>query len=186
MVHWTQTLSPHIINDVMLSYGRLIYYRARNLNVPDVSSEIGIKNVDPTFGGGPAIGGATFDMGSSASQVRTSKTDLYQFKEGLSASFGRHNMKFGVEMNQRRLFYITTQNDKGNFTFGDTFTAACPAGNPTCESARSAGGFNEGGLAFADYLLGAFTNSTLTIFAANYHAYNNYLAPTRRIPGGHL
>ena len=174
VVHWTQTISPTMVNDVMLSYTRPYYYRGRNLAVNDVSSAVGLTNTGTVYNGGPAINGVGFDMNLSGNFVREATTDLYEFKEGLSIFRGRHSAKFGVEVNQRRLFYVSNLNDKGSFTFGNNFTRACPAGNTTCEAARSAAGFDQGGMAFADYLLGAVIGSALQLNPAKYRATLHY------------
>jgi hypothetical protein len=174
VVHWTQTLSPTVVNDVMLSYTRPYYYRGRNLAVNDASSAIGLKNIGTVYNGGPGINGVGFDMDASGTFVREATTDLYELKEGLSMFRGRHAAKFGFEVNQRRLFYVSNLNDKGNFTFGNNFTRACPAGNTACEAARGAAGLDQGGMPFADYLLGAVIGSNLQLNPAKYRATLQY------------
>src|SRR5262249_47788631 len=138
------------------------------------STAIGLKNTGTVYNGGPSINGVGFDMNASGNFVREATTDLYELKEGLSIFRGRHSAKFGVELNQRRLFYVSNFNDKGSFTFGNNFSRACPAGNTTCESARTAAGLDQGGMAFADYLLGAVIGSALQLNPAKYRATLHY------------
>ena len=59
-------------------------------------------------------------------------------------------------------------------TFDNIFSRACPLGNTVCDQARAAAGIPQGGLAFADYLLGAATGAYLEIRGVIWHGHQRY------------
>jgi hypothetical protein len=174
VVHWAENLSANSVNDFLVSYSRPKWILGRNFSVPDVSKQIGLLNTS-SFTGGPQIQVAGYDMGSSLQYMLNSTANTYQLKDDYSAAKGRHQMKLGVEITERRNYYPSAFNDKGYFNFENIWTAACPSGNAACASAMSAGGItNPGGNAFADYLLGAARQDLLTVSANNYQGNQRY------------
>src|SRR5262249_50289846 len=75
----------------------------------------------------------------------------------------------------KRFIYYNVSGDKGQFGFGRLFTQACPLGNARCEAARAAAGLPVGGLELADFLLGAYSNTTLIIKQIPYVGHQQYL-----------
>jgi hypothetical protein len=169
VVHWTENISANSVNDFLVSYSRPKWILGRNFSVPDVSKEIGLLNTS-NLTGGPQIQVAGYDMGSSLQYMLNSTANTYQVKDDYSVVKGRHQMKLGAEITERRHYYPSAFNDKGYFNFVPFWTAACPLGNTACNAAMS----NPGGNAFADYLLGAAQQDLLTVSGNNYRGYQRY------------
>jgi Carboxypeptidase regulatory-like domain len=177
VAHWIQVLGSNTVNHFFVGYSRPTWYNGRKLGVPDVTAEIGLKNTSDLPGGPDFING--YDMNQSSVNVLKSVTNTYQLQDDLSMVKGRHDIKFGVSLIDKRSNYNLQSDDKGVFRFSGGYTSACPTGNATCEAARGAAGVTEGGLAFADYLLGATSNTSaaanyLVVNAAPYAAYQLY------------
>jgi hypothetical protein len=64
--------------------------------------------------------------------------------------------------------------DKGYFIVGNNFTRACPAGSTVCDGARAAAGLDVGGMGFADFLLGGWTQAQRILTSAAYRGYQRY------------
>jgi len=174
VAHWTENISANSVNDFMVSYSRPKWILGRNFSVPDVAKEIGLLNTS-NLTGGPNIGVSNYNLGSSTQYLLNSTDDTYQLKDDYSVVRGRHQMRLGAEITERRHYYPNSQNDKGYFNFQDTWTAACPLGNAACTSAMSSAGItNSGGNAFADYLLGAAQQDLLILNGSTYRGYQRY------------
>jgi len=173
VIHWAQVINPVTVNDLAVSYTRPAWLLGRNLGVPDVSKEIGLKNTSNSPGG-PNLSVPGFALASSGSFVLDSTQNTYQFKDDFSTVKGRHNLKFGIHVNEKRLHYFTLSNDKGHLAFTDFYTRACPLGNAACVAARNAAGLDQGGLGFADYLLGAAQRAFLILPVAIYEGHQRY------------
>lgn len=171
--HWNKVLSPTMINDFSVNYGRLKWGIGRPTNVPDVSREIGFANTS-NLTGGPGVSVPDFSIGASGLFVWDPTQNTYGLKDDFGWTKGRHNFKFGVNINERRLYFINQSADKGRVTYDNIFTRACPLGNAACEQARTAAGAPQGGLAFADYLLGAATGAYLEQRGVIWHGHQRY------------
>ena len=62
VVHWNQVITPTMINDFSVSYGRLKWGIGRPTDVPDVSKEIGFVNTS-NLTGGPGVSVPDFTIG---------------------------------------------------------------------------------------------------------------------------
>ena len=155
VVHWTQNISATMLNDAMIGYSRPIWVYSANPNAPDVSTEIGIANT-VNLPGGPGFGGTPYNLDATSTFNLTGTDNKIQAKDDLSLARGRHNFKFGGEAIDNRFTYPSQSNFKGSFAVTDTWSAACPGGNAKCKAAL--GGSPQGGLAYADLLLGAINN----------------------------
>jgi hypothetical protein len=156
VLHWTQNISATILNDAMIGYSRPIWVYSANPNAPDVSSQIGIANTVP-LPGGPGFSGTPYNLDATSTFNLTGTDNKIQGKDDLSLARGRHNFKVGGEVIDNRFTYPSQSNFKGSFAVTDTWSAACPGGNLTCSGAFGSG--SQGGLAYADLLLGALNNS---------------------------
>src|SRR5690606_39802095 len=56
----------------------------------------------------------------------------------------------------------------------DTYSRACPLGNEVCEEAQIAAGLETGGMALADFLLGAANLVDLQLRAVDWHGQQKY------------
>ncbi|MEO7653399.1 MAG: carboxypeptidase regulatory-like domain-containing protein, partial [Bryobacteraceae bacterium] len=173
VIHWNQVINPTMINDFSVSYGRLKWGIGRPVDVPDVSREIGFANTS-NLTGGPGVSVPDFSIGASGLFVWDPTQNTYALKDDLAWTKGKHNFKFGININERRLYFINQSSDKGRVTYDNIFTRACPLGNAVCEQARTAGGIPQGGLAFGDYLLGAATGAYLEIRGVTWHGHQRY------------
>jgi hypothetical protein len=173
VVHWTQTFNANAVNHFFVGVTRSMWAYGRNLNAPDVSTEIGLKNAS-TLPGGPDFAGTPYDMDAGGQNISRTIGNSYQLQDDLSMVRGRHNLKVGVSLIDRRAYITSVGNDKGFFNFTGAYTAACPLGNATCEAARVAAGLPQGGNSFADYLLGASSQNSLNVNPAPYAGYQLY------------
>jgi hypothetical protein len=179
VVHWIQTLGSDTVNHFFVAYDRPIFTNGRDTSIPNVSQQIGLKNVS-NLPGGPSLPGAPYDMDSTSSQVAFDKSNFYQLQDDLSMVRGRHNVKVGLSLLNKRFGYNIQSFDKGVFNFSGAYTSACPTGKAACEAARTAAGLPKGGDYLADFLLGASSNAgssaanLITLNAAPYDGYQLY------------
>ena len=173
VMHWNQVLSPTMINDFSASYGRLKWGIGRPTDVPDVSKEMGFVNTS-NLTGGPGVSVPDFTIGASGLFVWDPTQNTYALKDDFGWTKGKHNLKFGININERRLYFINQSVDKGRMTYDNIFSRACPLGNNVCEQARTASGIPQGGLGLADYLMGAATGAYLEIRGVTWHGHQRY------------
>jgi hypothetical protein len=174
VIHWMQTLRNNTVNHFFVGYSRPKWTLGRNTNVPDVSKQIGLQNA-AAGPGGPDFGeGVPYDMDVSGVFILQAGTNTYQLQDDLNHVRGRHNLKVGFSAVDKRFLYHTASDDKGVFYFNGQYTSACPLGNATCETARTAAGLPEGGFPFADFLLGAGNENFLQLNPAPYRGYQLY------------
>ena len=172
VIHWTESISASIANDLMVAYSRPVWTYGANPNAPDVSAQIGLQNV-PKLPGGPSIANG-FNMDSTGTFNLHGTDNKIQLKDDLSTVRGLHNFRFGGEILNNRFFYPTKSNFKGSFGFTPVWSTACPGGNTACAAAQSAGGLDTGGLSFADYLLGSFSTDLLQVNSIPYRGRQTY------------
>lgn len=175
VIHWNKILSPTILNDFSVAYSRLRWGIGRPQNVPDVSTEIGFVNTTK-LPAGPQISVPDISIGSSGLFVWDPTQHTYSLKDDLSWNAGKHTVKVGFNINERRLYFINQSSDKGRLTYDRIFSAACPLGNAGCDAARTAAGLPADGLGFADYLLGTTNGAYLEIRGVTWHGHQRYYA----------
>ncbi len=174
VLHWTKVLSAAMVNDVGLSYSRPNWQYTRPLTLPDAAKAIGLPNTS-SYTGGPQFSVAGFDLGNATNYIFNAYSNNIQLKDDFGWVRGRHNLKFGFDAVNKRFIYYNPSGDKGSFTFSRFFTEACPPGNTKCAAAQTASGAPTGGLEFADYLLGAYSSTTLIINQIPYVGHQQYL-----------
>ncbi|MBM3740444.1 MAG: hypothetical protein FJW39_32230 [Acidobacteria bacterium] len=166
-------VSASTVADTTLGYARSKWFLGRITGVPDVAAEIGIKNTPP-IGGGPIFAGSGFNLNQPAQTFLDATENLYQLGQDATHVRGRHSLKFGGQLINRRLYYPRDPNNKGQFTFTRRYSNACPAGRADCTAALRATGRDDGGLPFADFLLGTASNVLFQQNSAPYHAHRLY------------
>lgn len=174
VVHWTQVLSASKVNDLGISYARPNWQYTRPLDLPDSAAEIGLPNTS-SYTGAVQWSVAGFNLGVGTNYIFNAYSNNIQLKDDFGWVKGRHNLKFGVDAINRRFIYYNPSGDKGQFSFGKLFTQACPPGNARCEQARAAANAPQGGLEFADYLLGAYSSTMLIVRQIPYVGHQQYL-----------
>ncbi|MPY90229.1 MAG: hypothetical protein GEU99_20180 [Luteitalea sp.] len=153
VVNWSEVVGPTLINDLSVSYARPTWGIGRPLDVPDVAALAGFANTS-SLPGSPTLQGSELAIGTSGLFTWAPVQNTYQLKDDVTWTKGKHNLKTGFQVTERRLFFPQQSNDKGRIVFENTFTRACPQGNEMCDDARQAAGLPVGGLSFADMLLG--------------------------------
>ena len=170
VIHWNKILSPTAVNDFSANYARLKWGIGRPTDVPDVALAMGLTNTSG-FTGAPRISVPDIAMGSSGSFVWDPTHHTYAVKDDLAWNRGKHALKAGVNISERRLLFVNQSNDKGSLNFDNIFSRACPQGNTLCESSA---GPDLGGLGFADYLLGTAIRSFVQIRSVTWHGHQRY------------
>ncbi len=175
VVNWNQVVSPTMINDLSLSYVRPKWGIGRPINVPDVATEMGLKNMS-TIGGSPNYGVTDFSVASSGLFFWDPTQNTYQGKDDFSFARGHHSFKTGFHYTDRRLYYKIQSSDKGRFSFLQTYTQPCPVGNATCNAAATAAGIPANqGLALADAVLGASNLVDLQLRGVDWYGQQRYM-----------
>ncbi len=184
-IHWTKIFSPTTVNDLMLGYSRPYWLYSKANNIPNASADIGLVNTS-SLGGGPAFT-TGYSMNATQLFYLEGTDNVYQLNDNLSHTIGRHNLKVGYQMYQRRFYYPTQSDDKGTFSFTPTFTAGCPDGNATCTAALRTAGLSLGGNAFASYLLGIPISGLFQLNADPYRGnqwyYGGYVQDSWQVNG---
>ncbi|MFH1737696.1 MAG: carboxypeptidase regulatory-like domain-containing protein, partial [bacterium] len=96
----THILGSNLVNEFRFSYGR------NNLAYPENDPN------DPTI---QILGAFTIGGKSNFPQGRVSNT--FQWQDVTTYMFGRHSLKFGVDIHRNRLFNLATSDWKGTWTF---------------------------------------------------------------------
>jgi hypothetical protein len=159
-IGWTRTLSPRMINEFRLGWGRNNSIATQDPFGLNTLAELGFKGVldSPIYSGGiPGItvsarGGTTqpggqsgFDrLGSPDFLPKSQRTNQFQWSDTISLSYGLHSMKFGGDFRgPMRNIYLDVPALRGSFNFD---------GNRT-------------GIGMADFLLGYPSGAQLTNLA---------------------
>jgi hypothetical protein len=159
-IGWTRTISPTVLNEFRMGWGRNNSHATQDPFGLNTLSEFGIKGVQdsPVYSGGisgisinarggtQVIGGQSgFDrIGSPDFLPKSQATNQFQWTDTLNVSHGAHGLKFGVDVRgPMRNIYLDVPGLRGSFTFD---------GNRT-------------GIGLADFLLGYPSNAQLTNLA---------------------
>lgn len=176
VVNWTRLFGATTVNDLSVSYSRPKWGIGRPKDeVPDVATLMGLTNMS-TLGGAPGLGLGDYAVGTSGLFVWDPTQNTYQVKDDFSLTRGKHSLKMGLHLTERRLYFLNQSTDKGRFGFAPTFTRPCPLGNTVCEEAATEARFtfSNPGLTFADFLLGAIDDVNLELRDAVWHGYQTY------------
>lgn len=133
IVKLTSTISPRLVNDFQFGYSNNnLAYRTSASSDPNLSGRQGFTYTElfpETSGSFPSLNpvGPFFDNGANTSssslvqntQPFSNRTDNFQYKDDISYTFGKHNLKFGAFFRFNRKH--EPANGGGNFTAG-TFT----------------------------------------------------------------
>lgn len=171
-IGWTRTLSPTMINEFRLGWGRNNSVATQDPFGLNTLAELGFKGVQdsPTYSGGiPGItisarGGTTqpggqsgFDrLGSPDFLPKSQRTNQFQWTDSISLSYGVHTMKFGGDFRgPMRNIYVDVPALRGSYNFDGNRTSNPnpPAGAPVT------------GIGMADFLLGYPSGAQLTNLA---------------------
>ncbi len=165
----TQTIGTNKLNDLRIGYGQLKNaHISPRANVENVVGALGINipSDNPLYWGVPNIGvTALSGLGEESDAPFINDDKTIQFVDNFSWILGNHSVKFGGEI--RRVLYdqIGGVVTRGRFNFDGRYTRQplLPAGQ-------------QGGAAFADFLLGHFNNAEAQVgapiadFRSNYYA----------------
>jgi hypothetical protein len=144
---WTRTIGNNWVNDARVGWSHIVLNtgNAWASSVGEFGNTLGIGNGNPA--GIPGLMSLTFtntDVNSIGTSEETQSFDdhVWQFEDGLSWSHGRHNFKFGGQLNYETLktFYAGNNGELGLMDYNGSFT-----------SQAIGGGGGDGG---ADFVLG--------------------------------
>jgi hypothetical protein len=159
-IGWTRTISPRVLNEFRMGWGRNNSRATQDPFGLNTLADFGFKGVQdsPTYSGGlpglnisarggtVVIGGQSgFDrIGSPDFLPKSQATNQFQWSDTLNASYGAHQLKFGVDIRgPMRNIYLDVPGLRGSFNFD---------GNRT-------------GIGLADFLLGYPSGAQLTNLA---------------------
>ncbi len=144
---WSRVIGNNLVNDARVGWSHIVLNTGNTWasGVGEFGNTLGIGNGNPA--GIPGLLNLDFTntaVTSLGTQEQTQSFDdhVWQFGDGLSWSHGRHNFKFGGQLNYETLktFYAGNNGELGNLDFDGRYTS------PT-----DAGGGGDGG---ADFILG--------------------------------
>jgi hypothetical protein len=157
--NWTTTLNyvkvfgGHIVNEVRLGLIRPRYDDTLALgSQAPIAQELGIPgiNISNRSGGLPGYGISGYaTIGNTAQFPDENHTLTYQYEDVLNIVKGSHTFKMGGRYLRHDMNGFTVQSARGAYTFTGEFT-------------RQIGGTG-GGLALADFALGAFNGATRSV-----------------------
>jgi hypothetical protein len=171
-IGWTRTISARLLNEFRMGWGRNNSRATQDpfgLNTLAGFGFLGVMD-SPTYSGGlPGIsisarGGAQlvggqsgFDrIGSPDFLPKSQATNQFQWTDSLNASYGAHQLKFGVDIRgPMRNIYLDVPGLRGSFNFDGNRTSnpSPPTGAPVT------------GIGLADFLLGYPQQAQLTNLA---------------------
>ncbi len=173
MMSNVRTFSPTVVNELRLGANFFDNGRVTIFNgVRDVTSELGIPGLNPPVQaawGSPNVGmsgtSTVRGWGETTSGPFIVHNRTYQILDNLSWIRGKHTIKFGGELADRRFNQVGNQFSRGNLAFNGRFTAS-----PDPDL------FAETGEAFASGLLGWMSEATRAAGIANVQFRQNSFA----------
>jgi len=155
----TYTINSHLVNQAAVAYGR---YKSLDSNQNEkaiyAAAATGLLNTPPGqatigFPGVSFSGGATPPTNEGGYSWHGNVNNTYTFTDNLQAQFGRHNLTFGGQaVEVQYVSFTSTGASPLTYTF---------SGNQT-EGYNSAGSGLTTGSAFASYMLGAVSSSSVS------------------------
>jgi hypothetical protein len=100
------------------------------LDVPDVSKEMGWVNTSD-LNGGPGLTVPDLAVGASGLFVWDPTQNTYALKDDFSLTRGKHSIKVGFNLNERRLYFLNQSFDKGRLTLTISSRAPVRSGTPS-------------------------------------------------------
>jgi outer membrane receptor protein involved in Fe transport len=171
-IGWTRTISATVLNEFRMGWGRNNSRATQDPFGLNTLAEFGFKGVQdsPVYSGGISglnisarggtvvIGGQSgFDrIGSPDFLPKSQATNQFQWTDTLNASYGAHQLKFGVDIRgPMRNIYLDVPGLRGSMNFDGNRTSnpSPPAGAPVT------------GIGLADFLLGYPVQAQLTNLA---------------------
>ncbi|MGB8846435.1 MAG: carboxypeptidase regulatory-like domain-containing protein, partial [Terracidiphilus sp.] len=160
----TWTITPHIVNQAALSYGRYYslsvtpnfatQYDAANsglLNLPSGQAAGSFPEIQ--YSGG--VDNTTSEGTYAGWNVKSNNT--YEASDSVQWEFGKHSFNFGAQVVEQQFNYVkeTTFSGPMNYTFAAAQTGGFTSSGDTLNTAT--------GISFASYMLGAVNASSITV-----------------------
>jgi len=123
VVGYTRVLTPNMVNEFRYGHTYEFYgYEPPMSGVP-VSADLGIVNANRSslLGGGAAINGGWVDYTGDGGPYTIPQSNN-QFYDSLSWTKGHHSLKFGANIERRKVSFFQGENSKGYFGWGGDFT----------------------------------------------------------------
>jgi hypothetical protein len=119
-VNWTSTLSPRLVNQVLLGTNYFLQvFNDLDTSFDPIAAGLNTGVTAPNLKGPPSLRIAGF-TGASATQPLGRIDTTGHLTDNLSYSLGRHQMKFGFEYRRAHLDVFYDTNKRGTFSFDGT------------------------------------------------------------------
>ena len=158
VIGWTHVFGPTLVNEFRIGFSRNYSFAAQ-----DPFGQNQVDEFVPGVPENPAVAGGisqitltnlTF-IGSPDFLPKRQVPQQYQWVDTLSKTYGRHSLKFGVDLRApMRNIYQDEPGTRGSLTFDRIFTCQRDATTNQCTG--------NSGLSYADFLLGYVKGSQLT------------------------
>ncbi|MBI2686965.1 MAG: TonB-dependent receptor [Acidobacteria bacterium] len=149
-IQQTHIFGPRAINEFRFGYSRdNIFQRPEQVPGKILANELGLRNtVQNEVDGGalPAANIAGF-TGFGGGRPTGYISNRFQFSNTLSLTRGNHAIKIGADIRRLQYNVFSSNSPNGDISFARLFTTSTAGGQT-------------GGDAFADFLLGAFSNAS--------------------------
>lgn len=132
---YVRILSPRMVNEFRVGYNRFRVDYTADQYAPggSLGNQIGIpnSNVTPNEQNFPIFSPANyFGIGQTRSLPIFRRENTFQYTDNVSATFGKHTLKFGGDFRRRQLTIYQTNQGNGRFNFSPAFTdSRNPAGS---------------------------------------------------------
>jgi hypothetical protein len=129
----TYVISTTVVNDLRLGYNRANnLWQQVSLNGANWVQTLGLHNLaaasDPLDFGRPPFSIAGFSGQGEGAYTQGALENNYSVSDTISKVWGKHTLRTGIQLQNRRFFHITEVLPRGNFAFDGRFT-----GNSTAD-----------------------------------------------------
>ncbi|MPZ21625.1 MAG: hypothetical protein GEV06_27605 [Luteitalea sp.] len=148
---WNHTFSPNLVTTTKAAWNRryTAITSATAAAGTNLASQVALAGVDQEIAGSPVFGMEGFrTLGGSNFNPNLAQSQNRQVVSDTTWITGNHQVQFGVNIQRLQSFLTNPQQQLGNFQFNGSFT-------------RNPDG-NAGGSAFADFLLGMPSTTTVS------------------------
>ena len=148
----TRIFGPSVVNEMRLGVSRLVNGNIQQrANGEDIVRQLGIGGLatNPLFYGVPVVSITGFSSVGECNDCPFVNWDMiYQFKDDMSWTTGKHSIKFGTDLRHTHYDQIGAVVPRGRFNFNGQYTQNPLAARPS-----------QTGEPMADFLLGHMSNS---------------------------
>jgi hypothetical protein len=123
----TYVISPTLVNDIRLGYNRANnLWQQVSLNGSNWVQALGLQNlaggIDPLDYGRPPFSIAGYSGQGEGAYTQGAIENLYSLSDSVSKVWGKHTLRTGIQLQNRRFFHITEVLPRGSFSFDGRFS----------------------------------------------------------------